>query len=388
MEMKRNNFYYVLLVLLFSGIGGIHGIFAADITIPSMELITRADFKGFIPDITTRGKVDIDLTGGYKFGGGLSLGFNSSDLSYSATDISLFDSSSQSLADYLSHQTYLTFQAAHITLRDIFSKTTSLTYFIGDNDTFCSGEDFPLLFGSYPIATRFRGYLYFPSNEFNGIHRINGTGIKLTSRWDSKTNLTSFYLYKDGYLSGNYFSSDIRTMFNFENLKLEGFIGSTFPKGTYGTYRGGILFDYRSGDVGEFMAQVGIPLWDPEASFGINRLFFLFEPRINFNLFSIILTLFWHPGYYLQEPAVDTGSSNVHLNFMIGDLAKTPVAGGVESSITFDSSASFNQFSIVATPYLSAVVSGSILNFMLNINLFPFTPSSLFEGVIGIKAAF
>ncbi len=388
MKMKRKYFFYALVILLFSGRGNISSVFAADISIPSMELITRADFNGFIPDITTRGKVRIELTGGYKFGGGLSLGFDTSDLSYSSEDISSYSTTVPDLAEYLSHQTYLTFQAARITLRDVFSKTTSLTYFIGNDDTFCSGDDFPRLFGSYPVATHFRGYLYFPSNEFDGIHRVNGTGVKVSTMWNSETNLTSFYLYKDGYLKGNHFSTDLRTLFNFNNMKLEGFIGATYPEGTYGTYRGGILFDYRPGDVGAFMAQVGVPLWDPAASFGINRLFFLFEPRINFNIFSIILTLFWHPGYYLQQPAVDTGSSNVHLNVMLGDLSKTPVAGGIESSITFDSSASFNQFSIVATPYLRTVVSGSILNFMLNINLFPFTPASMFEGVIGIKAAF
>ncbi len=386
--MKKIWFFCIGTVILLTGAGVTETAFAADISVPTMELITRVPFKNFTPEITTRGKVTIDLTGGYKLGGSLSLGFDSPDLSYSSADITAYDDTSENLANYISHQTYLTLQTAKITIRNIFSKTTSLSYFIGKNDILCSGEDFPRLFGSYSIATLFRGYLYFPIYDFDGIHRINGTGIELTSRWNSQTNLTSFYLYKDGYLEGDYFSGDIRTMFNYNNFKFEGFIGSTFPDGKYGIYRGGVLLNYKSGDTGEFMAQVGVPLWNPEESFGIDRLFFLFEPRINFNFYSIILTLFWHPGYYLQEPIPNSETSNVHLNFMIGDLSKTLVSGGLQSSVTLNSSSATDQFTVIATPYISTVVSGSTLNFMLNINLFPFSSDSMFEGIIGIKAAF
>ena len=243
------------------------------------------------------------------------------------------------------------------------------------------------MFGSYPIATRYRGYLYFPNNEFDGIYTVNGTGIKVESTWKDGNYLTSAYLYKDGYLPDVY-SSDFRTMFNFSNLKLETFAGATFPAGTYGLYRGGFLLNYRAGEVGEFMAQIGVPLWNPGEVFDIDRMFFLFEPRINFNLTSIIMTLFWQPGYYRQEQLATTGTANVHLNFMVGDLAESPLAGGLESSVTFDLTNITNQFTYVVTPYLSAITSGVLWNFMININLFPFTPRDMFEGVIGIKAEF
>ncbi len=386
--MKIKYILYTFMLFLFLNSGSTGTVFSADLSIPTMELITRADFSGSVPEITSRGKVVIDLTGGYKFGGNLSLGFDSSDLSYSSADISDYDNSSSDLANYLSNQTYLTFQAAEITLRDVLAGGTAITYFIGKTNVLCSGDDFPRIFGSYPIATRYRGYLYFPSNEFDGIHRINGTGMKIATTWGSDNNLTSFYLYKDGYLPDTYFSSDIRTMFNFNSLKIESFAGSTFPYGSAGLFRGGFLLHYRSGDIGEFLAQIGVPQWDPSASFEIDNLFFLFEPRINFNMFSIILTLFWHPGYYLQQQTVDTGTSNVHLNFMFGDLSKSPLAGGIESSVTFDSNSADSQFNIVATPYVSAITAGVIWNFMVNINLFPFTLNDMFEGIIGIKAEF
>ncbi len=374
----------ILVLILFSAA---LNIFSADLSVPEMEIITRADFSESLPVITSRGKVILDLKGGYKLGGKLSLGFDSNDLSYSTETASNNSSTVGDLASYIDNQTFLSFQSAQIILRNIFTETTSLTYFIGKADTFCSGDDFPRIFGTYPIATRYRGYLYFPGNEFDGLYTAKGTGIKLTSSWGDGNYLASAYLYKDGYLT-NVFSSDFRVLFNFPNLKLETFAGATFPTGTYGLYRGGFLLNYRAGETGEFMAQIGVPVWEPDKAFDIDRLFFLFEPRINFNPVSIILTLFWQPGYYEQEQLATTGSSNVHLNFMIGDLEKSPLSGGIESSVTFDLANISNQFTYVMTPYISAITSGVLWNFMININLFPFTPADMFEGVIGIKAEF
>ncbi|RKX93465.1 MAG: hypothetical protein DRP59_02885 [Spirochaetes bacterium] len=374
----------ILFLILFSAA---LNIFSADLSVPEMEVITRADFSESLPIITSRGKVILDLKGGYKLGGKLSLGFDSADLSYSSETASNNSATIADLASYIDNQTFLSFQSAQIILRDVISAGTSLTYFIGKSETFCSGDDFPRIFGTYPIATRYRGYLYFPENEFDGLYTVNGTGIKMESSWGDGSYLASGYLYKDGYLT-DVFSSDFRVLFNFPHLKLETFAGATFPTGTYGLYRGGFLLNYRAGETGEFMAQIGVPVWEPDKTFDIDRLFFLFEPRINFNLVSIILTLFWQPGYYEQEQLATAGSSNVHLNFMLGNLEKSPLAGGIESSVTFDLTNSTNQFTYVLTPYISAITSGVLWNFMVNINLFPFTPANMFEGVIGIKAEF
>lgn len=170
-----------------------------------MEIITRADFSDTLPVISSRGKVIMNLEGGYKLGGSLSLGFDSNDLSYSSRTASDNSSTTAELANYIDSQTYMTFQSAQIVLRNILSETGSLTYFIGKTDTFCSGDDFPLLFGTYPIATRYRGYLYFPDNEFDGIFTVNGTGIKLETTWGDGRILSSAYLYKDGYLPDGFF---------------------------------------------------------------------------------------------------------------------------------------------------------------------------------------
>ncbi|MCK5198866.1 MAG: hypothetical protein KAR21_10970, partial [Spirochaetales bacterium] len=177
-------------------------------------------------------------------------------------------------------------------------------------------------------------------------------------------------------------------LFNFDKIKLEGFLGASFPAASSGLYRGGFLFYYSPGTKGEFFAQVGVPQWEPGEAFDIDRLFFLFEPRIKLNPVTIILTLFWHPGFYLQEQLPDTGSSDVHINFMIGNPETSTFSGGLESGVTFNSSALTDQFNVVISPYISAVTSGVIWNIMLNTTLLPYSLSDMFEGVISVKAEF
>ncbi len=372
----------IILILLISV-----NLNAADLEIPKMELITRADLGSGTPELITRGKIDLKIGGGYKLGGSLVLGFDSADLGYSNTSLAA-SPTNEVISTYLNNQTYLQFQSAEVTIRDLFSTPTDFTYFTGKTDVLVSGDDFSTIFGTNPIATRYRGYLYFTDNEFDGIHTINGTGLKLSSTFGSERNMTSAYIYEDGYLGSGYFSGDLRTLFNFDKIKIEGFIGATFPASELGLYRGGLLFYYKPGTTGEFFAQVGVPQWDPSMNFTIERLFFLFEPRIRINPVTIILTLFWHPGYYLQTTTADMGSSDVHINFMIGEPEVSTFSGGLEGSVTFNSSAAADQFGVKVSPYISAITSGVIWNIMLNTELFPYSLEDMFEGVISVKAEF
>lgn len=380
--IKKYYGIFIIFILLIS-----FNLNAADLEIPIMELITRADIGYETPKLLTRGKINLKIGGGYKLGGSLFLGFDSSDLGFSNTSLPSNPTNAE-ISTYLNNQTYLQFQSAQIIIKDLFSTPTNFTYFTGKTDVFCSGQDFPDLFGTVPIATRYRGYLYFPKNEFDGIHTINGTGFKISSTFGSERNVTSAYIYEDGYMGSGYFSGDIRTIFNFDNIKIEAFTGVTFPASNYGLYRGGLLFYYKPGTTGEFFAQVGVPQWNPSKEFTIDRLFFLFEPRIRIKPITIILTVFWHPGYYLQTKTSDTGSSDVHINFIIGDPDVSTFLGGLEGGVTFDSSASSNQFGIKVTPYISAITSGVIWNIMLNTKLFPYSLEDMFEGVISVKAEF
>jgi len=380
-KKKYSGIFIFLIILLFN-------LNAADLDIPKMELITRSDIGPSTPILLTRGKIDLKIGGGYKLGGSLILGFDSADLGYSKATLDPATEDTASLATYLNNQTYLQFQSAQVTIRDLFSTPTDLTYFTGIADVFCSGDDFPAIFGSVPVATRYRGYLYFPDNEFDGIHTVNGTGLKLSSTFGSEKIVSSAFIYEDGYLGSGYFSGDIRTLLNFDKIKLEGFMGATFPASTYGLYRGGLLFYYNPGTTGEFFAQVGVPQWNPSESFTIERLFFLFEPRIKLNPVTIIFTLFWHPGYYLQQTTADMGSADVHINFMIGEPELSTFSGGLEGSVTFDSSAPSNKFGVKVSPYISAITSGVIWNIMLNTELFPYSLTDMFEGIISVKAEF
>jgi hypothetical protein len=389
----------LLCVLLF--VPG--AVFGADLTIPELELITRGTWQNDTLLLQTRGHSEIQVSGGYKFGGSLLFGFESRDLSYAGQDAPEADTNNDgsidgteesayiaALSDYMDNQTTLQFQGARITYRNLFESPTDLTYFVGRNDRLGSAEVFPQQFGSIPFATKYQGYLYFPQNEYRGIHTVNGTGIELSSTFGTEWNRSSLYLYQDGYLGKGNYSADARFLANFEKLKLELFGGASFPQADYGLYRTGVLFYYRPAEKGEFFSQIGIPYFTPIDPLNINDFYFLFEPRVHFEYVSVILTLFWHPARYLMEETGDEGSADVHFNLMFGNPLENPVSGGVETNFTLETESTSSQdFEIKVTPYLSAITSGVIWNFMVNVKVLPYSlDEEMFEGVIGVKAEF
>jgi hypothetical protein len=389
--MKHTRRLFCILLVALTGTAVLP---AADFSIPELELITRGNWNGSSVVLTTRGRSEFLVSGGYKFGGSLFFGFESGDLSYSGDqppdrdDYAGDSAYIADLSDYLGNNTYLQFQGAQIVYRELLPNT-DLTYFTGRSDRFASGELFLDYFGAAPLATRFQGYLYFPENEYRGIHTVNGTGVELSSSFGSEWNRTSLYFYQDGYLGTGRYSADLDFAADLGDLKVESFVGGSFPVGSYGLYRGGLLFHYRPSDRGEFFAQLGVPYWKPPDRLSIDNLYFLFEPRVHFDPLSILLTLFWHPQYYLMESTGDLGSADIHLNFMLGDPTRNPLTGGLETNFNLDTTSSFAQdFEIVTTPYLSAVTSGVIWNFMVNVQLVPFSLPDMVEGVIGVKAEF
>lgn len=385
----------------------------ADLFVPQLELLTRGvwDDANSTVILSNEGNASIDISGGYKFGGSLSIGFESSNLGnadLTAGDVitetvpATADSNSSNisaLAAYLDDTTYLKFIGAEIEYRELFGQAdTSLAWFIGETDSFCSGDIFPLQFATATVATRYRGKRYF-SSGFDGIHRVNGTGLKVDTGWGSEVNRTSFYLYQDGYVGQDstsnikqgVFSFDGRTAFNFESLKIEAFAGASFPTAAAGLYRAGLLFHYNPGSAGEFLAEIGVPRWAAPDPFSIGDFFFLFEPRIHIDPLTVILTLFWQPNYYLQTQTEEGESADIHINFLFGDSPDSRVSGGVETSFIVNTdyaSSADNQFEIVTTPYLSLSTPGVAWNFALDVNLLPFDLASMFTGIISIKAVF
>lgn len=349
------------------------GVAAADLAVPRLELITRGYASGGDFLLGTRGSVDFLVAGGYKFGGRILLGFESNNLE----DTEL--------------EKNLAFRGAYVIMRNLFGIPLDLTYFTGENDTFGTGAIFPSYFGAKPIASRFSGYLYFPEESqvrYEGIHTVSGTGLKLASGFSSTVNLTSLYLYQDSYLGTGTYSLDISTAFNTELFKMEGFVGVSYPASVYGFYRAGVLLYYDTGQGGEFLTQIGIPRWDPqEDPFAIDLFYFLFEPRVRFDFFTILLTLFWHPEYYLQTETNELGSADINANFQFGDPDTSLFSGGIEGKLSLSTTAA-EQFRAVLAPYFNTITSGVIWDFKVNAQVFPWNVSEMFEMFVGVRAEF
>src|SRR6056297_3854827 len=123
--MKKKQFLFACLLsagLILPGAG-----FAADLTIPELELISRGSWQQDSLILSTRGRTELQVSGGYKFGGSLLLGFESENLGYAGRDAPVrsdytseveFDNA---LTTYLDNQTTLQFQGAQITYRDLFN---------------------------------------------------------------------------------------------------------------------------------------------------------------------------------------------------------------------------------------------------------------------------
>ena len=262
--------------------------FPANVVVPRMDLITRGAMNGGEFTLQTFGDLIMEIQGGYKFGGSLAfsvLNTNLENLSLSPSGLGLG------------------FLSASITIRDLFSLPLSLTYFVGQNDTFASGDGFAL-FGAPPIMTTYRGFMYFPTGPlYDGIYQIQGTGAKFEFVPKIETLSIDYYIYEDTRATypgiseppqppiitslGTY-STDLRVLLNYAAIKLEGFTGATLnPSSRDYFFRGGLLFYATNRNV-EFLGQIGIPKWDPsvDSTPNINDFYLLVEPRLHMGKFS------------------------------------------------------------------------------------------------------
>ncbi len=386
----RGNRIRLCIVLLLFGASLAYG---ATVTVPSLELFTKAGINSSGVILQSEGKIDLLVEGGYKFGGSMVLGFLSNNLEQDLTN---------RIAIGQSEGGTLTFKSASIIIQTLFGLPVSFSYFHGQNDIFASGDGFSDIFGTEPVSTQYSGFLYFSEGiRYDGIHRVAGTGIRLQLNPVKERFSSALYLYQDGYFyneipplpSGEYefdpghYSMDWRTMMNLEKIKLEIFLGATLPAATYGYYRGGFLFHAKEKS-GEFLAQLGIPRWDPvNDAFGLDLFHLLFEARLNLGFIGIIPTVFLHPGYYLQRSTGEGGLIDFNLNLRLGNPEKTLTNGGIEANLAFDDQ-NMQDFEIKLSPYLNLVTPGVLWQLKMNVSLLPWTPSEMFEGFIGIKAVF
>lgn len=362
----------VLLSVMFLTLSD-YAAYSSDVSVPTFDLITRGYMDNGTFKLGTYGDIGLQISGGYKFGGAVLLGFQNNDLA--------------SITSY--SNTNIFFQGANVTVHGLFNLPMDLVYFTGLGDTFANGDIFPQQFGTAPIASRLRGYLYFPTGiQYDGIYTLSGTGLKITIGSNSPWYGASAYIYQDANLGAGYYSSDLRFLLNLERFKVDAFVGSSFPYSSYGLYRGGVLLYYDTGSVGSFLAQIGVPRYDPATdTFGTGLFYLLFEPRVDFGSFAIIPTLFWHPAYYNDLATNEVPALNINVNFRFGDPNKSTVTGGTEAALNYATTSS-TQFSVLVSPYLSLVASGVIWDFKVNVKLYPFDLGTIAEGFVGVQAQF
>ena len=351
---------------------------AADIQVPVLELITRGYLDNGTFTLGTRGEFDLVIAGGYKFGGQIVLDFESDDLE-------AIDGTGGTDQDLPS------FKSANITMRNPLGLPLDLAYFTGEMDTFGTGDLFPDYFGAKAIASRFRGYQYFPNPtqvRFNGIHTVSGTGLRLSSNFLTNWNTTALYIYQDKYLGSGHYSVDLWTSINTPRFKMETFLGASYPASTYGYYRGGVLLYYDTGQGGEFLTQIGIPRWDPvNDPLQLDLFYLLFEPRVRFGLFSIVLTLFWHPEYYLQSETNELGTADINAKFQFGQPDESAANGGLEAQFGMGTVGD-EQIKVAVAPFFSVVTSGVIWDLKVNVKLFPFDLTDMAEIFVGVRAEY
>ncbi len=375
--------------------------FPAGFSVPDLEMSTMGSSKDGTFSLHTRSYLDLLFEGGYKFGGRLMLNLDSGDLEDAIALSKQSAVEGVNTAAKLNNTTFIALKQISVSIRDFLSLPVDFSYFIGDMDTFCSGDAFPAVFGTSPIATTLRGFSYYPngigsdpSKFYDGIYTVSGTGFEFASHIIDEKFLPSVFVYQDGVLGAGTYSADVRSLFNFDKVKLDLFAGSSFPYGRAELYRFGMLFHYDTGEVGEFLAQFGVPYLDPAISnpLGIDNFYFLFEPRLNFGVMHFIVTLFKHPAYYNQQATTENGQMDVNFNLQYADAAKSSFRGGLESTLSFDSQAGTgisSQFSLKVSPYVSILTSGAYWNLKLSVLPLKYTkPAEMFQPYLGVKAGF
>ncbi|WP_028973611.1 hypothetical protein [Spirochaeta cellobiosiphila] len=353
--------------------------FAADIEIDQLEMITKGDIENGNFVLDSRIDTNILIQGGYKYGGELGLSFENNDIENIYADDN--DTSDQAML----------FNHANVEVRDIFGFPLELSYFIGEQKPFLTGNEFTDIFASDDITTYYKGYFYFSDGVlYNGYYQPKGTGVSFsTTRALSNHFIGSTYLYQDGFLGDGYYSLDTRGLLNYQEVKIELTVGTSVPKSKYNVYRGGIFFWANAGENGSFLAQVGIPYWDPyiDKNFSTDMFYLLFEPRLKFGILSIITTLFHHPKYYLQKATNEEGTMDINFNFLLGTPQKNPVTGGLETNlraITVDDP----ELKVVVSPYLKLLGSGTFWDIKFNFKAVPFDQKDFFEVFLGVRAEF
>jgi hypothetical protein len=366
---------------------------AANVTVPLLELYTWAHDTGSGWGLESTGEMEFRLDGGYKFGANVLLGFSSSLLE---------------TADLAG--TGLTFRSVGVTLRQLFGLPLDLTYFIGQGPTFASGELFADFFGTAPIASQYTNFIHFPTAPdslpvstfqwYRGIYTPTGTGLQLDVSPAKDKWLLSVFLYQDSLIDvtpgsppvfgPGHYSVDLRYALNLPNIKLETFVGATYPdpSADYGCYRTGVLF-YTGVKGVEFLAELGVPRWTPVTDpFTFDLFYLLFEQRLRLKRFSLVQTTLWRPAYY-QQAATGERAVDINLDAQVGSV-ESLISGGLEGNLVYTTASPlpYDDLVVKFSPYMRLSTSGVVFETRLSTRVWPFDFAEMFELFFAVKAEF
>jgi hypothetical protein len=370
-----------MFLLIFSpALKGAVILGAAEFTIPRMEMATwgRIESGDFI--LSSAIQADLSLSGGYKYG--ILLGFNFENpniMTSRASDLS--------------------FRIAKASARDLFGKPLEFSFFIGDGDGFCSGDEFSTRFGIAPIETGYQGFSYFPDGiRYDGIHSARGTGFSLAlTKWENIVPM--IYLYEDfidtsgttGFFNNDgqiHYSGDLRVLINLERVKIEAFSGLSLTKSPKANIRAGLLADFITESGIEFLFQGGIPGWEAGTSLKIDNLFFLMEPRLRFAKYGFIMTVFYHPVEYLHITTdEERGKVDINAKFYVGKpdaIFKT----GLESTFGMKVT-KMDDLTLWVSPFATFSSGGLLWDTKIRINVLDADPpAGMFEFFFGVRTSF
>ena len=384
---------------------------AAELTLPRLEMASRGRVDNGEFKVSSLLSADLALTGGYKYAFILGFSLDAPDIAkafsfrnYKADPIPSSSTVSgeeyNALADRVNNQAVLGFRIAKATIRETFGLPLEMSYFLGQGDDFCTGDEFSSRFGLPGIGTDFRGFFYFPEGigfnpmrQYNGIHGVRGTGFSFTlTKWEKL--IPMLYLYQDfpdpnNVFGGNYmYSGDLRVLFHHNWLRLEPFGGFSMNSDFDTSIRAGFMLHLDAGNGAEFFAQAGIPSYVTGETFNIDNLFFLIEPRLHFGNFGLFVTFFYHPVVYLHIiTPQEKGKADINVKFQFGK-PDSGFAGGFETGgeLKIDG---MEDFLFRVSPFVSFISGG--LRWDAKLRILPLeyeVPESMFEIFIGIRTAF
>ncbi len=346
---------------------------AADVEIRPFELVTRVhQLDNGTVGLQTFGDLGLTLRSGFLARPSVTLGIQSDT----------FDDPTIPIVPLI--------RSASVEMRELGGTELSVSYFVGEFDRLGTGDEFPRRFGTEPVATRFRGFMYFPDGpRYDGMYGVSGTGMSISTndQWDRFE--LSAYTYQDNRFDPGVFSSDIQAIANFDAVQLEAFVGATYPLAAAGRYRAGVLANLRSPQGDSLLIQAALPAIEPGTGdeIGVNDFYFLFEPRVRLGVLGTTLSFFWQPDVYDQVSTDQGGSIETNLRLEVGDIRNGDAAAGVETRLSVRPDAD-EQFSFSTTPFVQLSSGGVTWEIRTQAKLIPYDPAELFEGFIGVRTEF